>query len=98
MHSETWTFVDGRWLDGNPGLTGPRSHAFWLASSVFDGARYFEGVMPDMTRHGERLNRSAVALGLKPTGRVPSCPIPTRRASASASMSPRCRPRMRACA
>jgi branched-chain amino acid aminotransferase len=43
MHSETWTFVDGRWLDGNPGLTGPRSHAFWLASSVFDGARYFEG-------------------------------------------------------
>jgi branched-chain amino acid aminotransferase len=67
MHSETWTFVDGRWLDGNPGLTGPRSHAFWLASSVFDGARYFEGVMPDMKRHGERLNRSAVALGLKPT-------------------------------
>jgi branched-subunit amino acid aminotransferase/4-amino-4-deoxychorismate lyase len=35
--SETWTFVDGEWLKGNPPLTGPRSHAFWLASSVFDG-------------------------------------------------------------
>ena len=32
--SQTWTFVDGEWLEGNPGLTGPRSHAFWLASSV----------------------------------------------------------------
>ena len=67
MHSETWTFVDGRWVDGNPGLTGPRSHAFWLGSSVFDGARFFEGVMPDMWLHAERLNRSALALGLKPT-------------------------------
>lgn len=66
MTSETWTFVDGRWVDGNPGLTGPRSHAFWLGSSVFDGARFFEGVMPDMKLHAERLNRSAVALGLKP--------------------------------
>ena len=66
MHSETLTYVDGRWVDGNPGLTGPRSHAFWLASSVFDGARVFEGVMPDMRLHAERLNRSAVALGLKP--------------------------------
>jgi branched-chain amino acid aminotransferase len=66
MHSETWTYVEGRWVDGNPGLTGPRSHAFWLASSVFDGARIFEGVMPDMRLHAERLNRSAVALGLKP--------------------------------
>ena len=65
-HSETWTFVDGRWLDGNPPLTGPRSHAFWQGSSVFDGARVFEGVMPDMIRHAERLNRSAIALNLQP--------------------------------
>ena len=65
--SETRTFVDGRWLDGNPGLTGPRSHAFWQASSVFDGARWFEGVMPDMVLHAGRVNRSALALGLTPT-------------------------------
>lgn len=65
--SETRTFVDGRWLDGNPGLMGPRSHAFWQASSVFDGARWFEGVMPDMALHAARVNRSALALGLTPT-------------------------------
>jgi branched-chain amino acid aminotransferase len=46
---------------------GPRSHAFWLGSSVFDGARAFEGVMPDLDAHLERVNRSAVALRLKPT-------------------------------
>lgn len=65
--SETRTFVDGRWVDGNPGLMGPRSHAFWQASSVFDGARWFEGVMPDMALHAARVNRSALALGLTPT-------------------------------
>ncbi|WP_375460176.1 branched-chain amino acid aminotransferase [uncultured Enterovirga sp.] len=66
-HSETWTFVDGLWIDGNPGLTGPRSHSFWQASSVFDGARHFEGVMPDMALHAARVNRSARAIGLDPT-------------------------------
>jgi branched-chain amino acid aminotransferase len=34
---------------------------------VFDGARSFEGVMPDMDRHAERVNRSARTLGLEPT-------------------------------
>lgn len=68
--SETWTFVDGEWLNGNPPLTGPRSHAFWLASSVFDGARVFDGVMPDLDLHCARLNRSAAALGLKGTRTV----------------------------
>jgi branched-chain amino acid aminotransferase len=66
-YSETWTWFDGGWQEGNPGLMGPRSHAFWLGSSVFDGARVFEGVMPDMDRHAERVNRSALTLGLKPT-------------------------------
>jgi branched-chain amino acid aminotransferase len=46
---------------------GPRSHAAWLGSSVFDGARIFEGVMPDIDRHCERVNRSALTIGLKPT-------------------------------
>ncbi|MEM0905922.1 MAG: branched-chain amino acid aminotransferase [Pseudomonadota bacterium] len=65
--SETWTFVDGQWLSGNPSLIGPRSHAFWLGTSVFDGARAFEGVTPDLDLHLERVNQSAMALGLKPT-------------------------------
>ncbi|MFY8157678.1 MAG: branched-chain amino acid aminotransferase, partial [Rhabdaerophilum sp.] len=63
--SETWTFFEGRWLEGNPPLMGPRSHAFWLASTVFDGARVFEGVYPDLDRHADRLVRSASNLGLK---------------------------------
>ena len=66
-YSQTWTFFDGDWREGNPALMGPRSHAFWLGSSVFDGARVFEGVMPDMDRHAERVNRSAEKIGLKPT-------------------------------
>jgi len=65
--SITWTFVDGDWHEGNVALIGPRSHAMWLASSVFDGARWFEGVAPDLDRHCARLNSSAIALGLKPT-------------------------------
>jgi branched-chain amino acid aminotransferase len=63
--SQTWTYFDGNWAEGNVLLAGPRSHAFWLGSSVFDGARAFEGVTPDLEVHCARLNQSAVALGLK---------------------------------
>lgn len=65
--TKTWTFVDGDWHEGNVALIGPRSHAMWLGSSVFDGARWFEGVAPDLDRHCRRVNDSAIALGLKPT-------------------------------
>ena len=65
--SQTWTWIDGKWQDGNTPILGPRSHAFWLASVVFDGARAFEGVAPDLDLHCARVNRSAKALGLKPT-------------------------------
>jgi branched-chain amino acid aminotransferase len=68
--SETWTWLDGEWHDGNVLVAGPRTHAFWLGSSVFDGARAFEGVTPDLDRHCERLNRSARALGLAATQSV----------------------------
>lgn len=66
QHSKTWTWIDGRWLEGNPGIAGPRTHAFWLGSSVFDGARAFEGVAPDVDLHCARVNQSALALELKP--------------------------------
>lgn len=65
--SETWTFIDGTWHEGNVPVVGPRTHGFWQGSSVFDGARAFEGVAPDLDRHCARLNDSARALGLKPT-------------------------------
>ncbi|RAI00929.1 branched-chain amino acid aminotransferase [Acuticoccus sediminis] len=65
--SQTWTWFDGGWHEGNPPVLGPRSHAFWLGSSVFDGARAFEGVTPDLDLHLERVNASARAMMLKPT-------------------------------
>ena len=55
--SETLTFFEGDWHAGNVPIMGPRTHGAWLASTVFDGARAFEGVAPDLDRHCERVNR-----------------------------------------
>src|SRR3974390_2467723 len=65
-YSQTWTFFEGKWHEGNAPIMGARTHGAWLGSTVFDGARAFEGVMPDLDRPCERINRSAVALRLKP--------------------------------
>ena len=62
-----WTYVEGEWLEGNPPLLGPTSHAMWLGSTVFDGARWFDGISPDLDLHCQRVNRSATNMGLKPT-------------------------------
>jgi branched-chain amino acid aminotransferase len=43
------------------------TNAAWLANTVFDGARAFEGVAPDLDLHCERVIRSATGLGLQPT-------------------------------
>lgn len=64
--TETWTYVDGDWHEGNVAVAGPMTHAFWLGSSVFDGARAFDGTQPDVDRHFARVNASAMALGLEP--------------------------------
>ncbi|MBV8837527.1 MAG: branched-chain amino acid aminotransferase [Alphaproteobacteria bacterium] len=64
--SKTWTFLDGDWHEGNVPIMGPRTHAAWLASCVFDGARAFEGVTPDLDLHCARINDSAPKLFLKP--------------------------------
>ena len=64
--SKTWTFFEGDWHEGNIGIVGPRTHALWLGSSVFDGARAFEGVTPDLDLHCARINNSAPKLSLKP--------------------------------
>ena len=64
--SKTWTFLDGDWHEGNVPIMGPRTHAAWLGSSVFDGARAFEGVAPDLELHCARVNDSAGKMHLKP--------------------------------
>jgi branched-chain amino acid aminotransferase len=64
--SQTWTFFDGEWREGNVPLWGARTHAIWLGSSVFDGARIFEGTAPDLELHCARVNASAKTMFLKP--------------------------------
>jgi branched-chain amino acid aminotransferase len=66
MTEHTWTFFEGAWHPGNVRIMGPRTHAAWLGSSVFDGARAFEGVTPDIDRHFRRVNESAVNVQLNP--------------------------------
>ena len=64
--SKTLTFYDGAWHEGNLPIMGVRTHAAWLCSMVFDGARAFEGVAPDLELHCARVNDSARKLFLKP--------------------------------
>ncbi|MCF8481156.1 MAG: branched-chain amino acid aminotransferase [Rhodospirillum sp.] len=59
-------YVDGEWLEGNPALVGPSTHGLWMASTVFDGARYFDGMAPDLDPHCERVIQSARLMGLNP--------------------------------
>jgi branched-chain amino acid aminotransferase len=65
-HSATWTFFEGDWHEGNVGIMGPRTHAAWLGSMVFDGARTYDGAAPDLDRHMARVNESARRFRLKP--------------------------------
>ena len=64
--TKTWTYFEGSWHEGNTPLMGARTHAAWLCSMVFDGARAFEGVTPDLQLHCARVNESAGKLFLKP--------------------------------
>jgi len=64
--SKTVTFFEDDWHDGNTPIMGVRTHAAWLCTSVFDGARAFEGVSPDLELHCARVNESARAMCLKP--------------------------------
>ena len=63
---QAWSWVQGAWVAGNPPIVGPLSHALWLASAVFDGARAFHGVAPDLDLHCARSIHSATAMGLAP--------------------------------
>ncbi|MCF8475638.1 MAG: branched-chain amino acid aminotransferase [Pseudolabrys sp.] len=64
--SKTWSFYEGDWHEGNIPIMGTRSHAALFCSSVFDGARTFEGVTPDLDLHCARVNASAKAMHLAP--------------------------------
>ena len=61
------TYFEGTWHDGDIPIIKSADHGSWLGSNVFDGARFFNGVTPDLDKHLERVNRSASALMLTPT-------------------------------
>jgi branched-chain amino acid aminotransferase len=64
--SQTWTFFEGDWHEGNVAIMGPRTHGAWLGSTVFDGARVFDRLAPDLDMHLARVNESARRFRLKP--------------------------------
>ncbi|SDI29608.1 branched-chain amino acid aminotransferase [Lutimaribacter saemankumensis] len=61
------TYFEGTWHDGDAMIIRAADHGAWLGSGVFDGARYVNGLAPDLDAHCARVNRSARALGLNPT-------------------------------
>lgn len=64
--SKCVTWYEGSWQDGNTPILGAADHATWLGTMVFDGARAFDGVMPDLDLHCARLIGSAEIMGLEP--------------------------------
>ncbi len=63
---EQLTYFDGAFHEGNPKIMGPLDQSFWFATQVFDGARAFDGVMPDIDLHCERCLRSARVMDMEP--------------------------------
>ena len=61
------TYFNGTWHDGDVAVMRASDHGMWQGSSIFDGARYFDGVVPDLAKHCARANRSAEALMITPT-------------------------------
>ncbi|MCP5038939.1 MAG: branched-chain amino acid aminotransferase, partial [Rhodobacteraceae bacterium] len=62
-----WTYFNGMWHQGDLPVMNASDHGTWLGSLVFDGARAFEGVVPDLEPHLKRVNASARVMGLEPT-------------------------------
>ena len=61
-----WVFYDGSWRDGHAPILSAMDHAFWMASTVFDGARAFDRMAPDLDLHCHRVLNSARGLLLEP--------------------------------
>ncbi|APX10475.1 branched-chain amino acid aminotransferase [Tateyamaria omphalii] len=61
------TYYDGAWHDADVAVMRAADHGSWLGTTVFDGARYVNGLAPDLEAHCARVNRSAEALMITPT-------------------------------
>ncbi len=65
--SSIHTYFNGQWHTGDVPIMSAADHAAWLGSSIFDGARLFDGMTPDLDLHCARANASASALMMQPT-------------------------------
>lgn len=61
------TYFNGHWHEGDLPIMRAADHGAWLGSTVFDGARFVNGMAPDLEAHCARVNRSAQALMITPT-------------------------------
>lgn len=61
------TYFEGTWHKGDLSVMKAADHGAWLGTTVFDGARLFDGLAPDLAAHCARINRSAAALMITPT-------------------------------
>jgi len=61
------TYFNESWHNGDVPIMRAADHGSWLGTTVFDGARYFEDITPDLDQHCARINRSAEALMITPT-------------------------------
>ena len=61
------TYFEGTWHDSDVKTMRAADHGAWLGTTVFDGARLFDGLSPDLEAHCARINRSAKALMITPT-------------------------------
>lgn len=67
LGSNIRTYFEGQWHDGDVPIMRAADHGSWLGSTVFDGARYLNGLAPDLDKHCARVNRSAEALMIQPS-------------------------------
>lgn len=61
------TYFNGQWHNSDVAVMKAADHGSWLGTTVFDGARFVDGVAPDLDAHCARVNRSAEALMITPT-------------------------------
>ena len=61
------TYFEGTWHAGDMPIMRAADHGSWLGTTVFDGARYFEGLTPDLDAHCTRVTKSAQSLMITPT-------------------------------
>lgn len=61
------TWFQGAWHQGDVAVIRAADHGAWLGTTVFDGARWVDGMAPDLDKHCARVNASARALMIDPT-------------------------------